>query len=175
MSSDFVDALIGQWETELPEEHFESFSVVSRIARYLRLVNRQTNANLERFGFQETQFNLLCALRRAGAPHQLSPKELATSMLVTSGAITYVIDQMESAGCVERIPDPRDRRALLVRLTGEGTKRVEEAMRAHLQLCDELLAPLDATGRRDLTDALRALLIGIDDTAPPSFSAGEGK
>lgn len=172
MRPDFVDVLVDQWEAELPGERFAALGIVSRLARYLRLANRITSANLEQFGLLETQFNLLCALRRAGAPYQLSPKELSGSMLITSGAITYVTDQMEKAGYVERLPDPRDRRALLVHLTSEGKKLVEEAMLSHLALCKELLGPLNKAGQRDLADALRSLLHAIDDAPPPAYSAG---
>lgn len=173
MSADFVDIVLERWQEELPEGDFEPLGVISRITRYLRLASRHTNANLEKFGLQETQFNMLCALRRAGAPYQLSPKELLTSMLITSGAITYVIDQMQDAGYVTREPDPRDRRALLVRLTDAGKERVEEAMLAHLRVCDELLGPLDDAQRRGLRDALRLLLAAIEDGAVPASSALE--
>jgi DNA-binding MarR family transcriptional regulator len=170
VNEDFVDVLVGQWEAELPGESFAALGVVSRLARYIRLANRLTSVNLEKFGLLETQFNLLCALRRAGKPYQLSPKELAGSMLITSGAITYVTDQMEKAGYVERLPDRRDRRALLVRLTSEGKKLVEEAMLSHLQLCRELLDPLNKTQQRGLIDALRALLLAVDNAPPPAYS-----
>lgn len=172
MSSDFVDAVVDLWEAELPGERFQALGVVSRLTRYLRLVTRLTTANLERFGLQETQFNLLCALRRAGRPYQLSPKQLSESMLITSGAVTYVIDQMQDSGYVERLNDPQDRRALLVRLTIEGHKRVEDAMFSHLRLCQQLLEPLDATRQQHLADALRSLLIAIDDGPFPVSSKG---
>lgn len=164
---DFVDCLVAQWETELPEERFGALAVMSRLARYLRLANRDIVENLERFGFQESQFNLLCALRRSGEPFQLSPKELATSMLLTSSTMTNLLDQVENAGLVTRERDPRDRRGLLVRLTPEGCRRVEEALSSHLRLCEQLLQPLDDTRRDALADALRSLIVSIDTAGPP--------
>jgi DNA-binding MarR family transcriptional regulator len=168
MSRDFVDALLDQWKAELPDERFEELGVFSRLTRYGRLAARTIYANIEQFGLNETQFNLLCALHRAGDPYQLSPKELSASMLVTSGAITYVIDQMEDAGNVQRLPDPLDRRGLIVQLTPDGKQRIEEAARSHQQVCKELLAPLGQRGQKNLTNALRTLLVAIDDGPLPA-------
>lgn len=167
---DFVDALLDQWEQELPGERFEALGVFSRLTRFSRLSARMIYANIDRFNLNETQFNLLCALHRAGDPYQLNPKALSSSMLVTSGAITHVIDQMEAAGNVERLPDPQDRRGLLIRLTPAGRERIEEAIQSHQALCVELLAPLGAAGQKRFTDALRTLLIAIDDGPPPASS-----
>ena len=170
MSRDFVDVLLDQWEAELPGERFEELGVFSRLTRYARLAARTIYANLEQYGLNETQFNLLCALHRAGDPYELSPKELSASMLVTSGAITYVIDQMEDAGNVERFPDPVDRRGLIVQLTSNGRKRIGEAILSHQQVCKELLAPLGPGRQKRLTDALRTLLVAIDDGSLPATS-----
>lgn len=167
---DFVDALLDQWERELPGERFEELGVFSRLSRYVRLVSKAIYANMERYELNESQFNMLCALHRAGDPYQLNPTALSTSMLVTSGGITYVIDQMEAAGNVARLPDPHDRRGLLIRLTPEGRTLIESAIRSHQQICAELLAPLGSARQDDLTDTLRILLLAVEDGPPPASS-----
>ena len=63
---------------------------------------------------------MLAALRRAGDPYELSPGALLTQTLVTSGTMTNRIDRLEGKGLVARLPDPHDRRGVLVRLTAEG-------------------------------------------------------
>lgn len=165
---DFVDVLLDQWEQELPGPRFEELGVFSRLTRYSRLAARVIYANIEQFHLNETQFNMLCALHRAGDPYQLNPTALSTSMLVTSGAITYVIDQMEAAENVTRLPDPQDRRGQLIRLTPHGKSLIEAAIQSHREVCTKLLAPLGAARQEALTDALRTLLIAIDDGPPPA-------
>ena len=63
------------------------------------------------------EFDVLSALRRAGAPYQLSPGQLIRQTLVTSGTMTNRVDRLERRGLVGRSPDPPDRRGVIVRLT----------------------------------------------------------
>lgn len=56
-------------------------------------------------------------------------KDLATSAGVSSRNVTGLVDTLERAGHAQRIPDPRDRRAVLVRITDEGRTWLEEFRR----------------------------------------------
>ena len=163
VNRDFVDALVGQWEAELPNVDFLPLSIFARLARYTRLSGRTVYENVGRFSLNETQFNMLAALHRVGEPYCLTPKELSTSMLLTSGAMTYVIDQMESTGNVERLSDMQDRRSSHIRLTSQGKSLIEDAIRAHLRVCAELLSPLSERKQRQLTGLLRELLLVVDE------------
>jgi DNA-binding MarR family transcriptional regulator len=53
--------------------------------------------------------------------------ELAAQARVTKQSAGFLVDQLESAGYVERVPDPSDRRARLVRLTPRARTVVEAA------------------------------------------------
>lgn len=53
--------------------------------------------------------------------------ELAAAAEVTKQTAGYLVDQLEERGYVERVPDPRDARARLVRLTALGRDIVEVA------------------------------------------------
>jgi DNA-binding MarR family transcriptional regulator len=68
--------------------------------------------NLERWGF-----DVLASLRRAGKPYQLTPTQLYSSLMRTSGAMTNRVDRLQVAGLVERLHDPADGRGVLVSLT----------------------------------------------------------
>ena len=70
---------------------------------------------------------MLAALRRAGAPYELSPGRLLRETLVTSGTMTNRVDRLAARGLVERYPDPDDRRGVIVRLTPEGKATVDGA------------------------------------------------
>jgi DNA-binding MarR family transcriptional regulator len=48
---------------------------------------------------------------------------------ITHQAMAQLVSELEQRDIVERIPDPTDGRARLVRLTGEGRTRVKVALR----------------------------------------------
>ena len=105
-------------------------------------------------------------MRRAGAPYQLSPGQLLTQTLVTSGTMTNRIDRLATAGLVRRQPDPQDKRGVLVTLTGEGRLRVDAALAGLLRSEEALLRGLDAGQRQVLAGLLRTLLAPFDAAGP---------
>ncbi|MEV6832021.1 MarR family transcriptional regulator [Amycolatopsis sp. NPDC051102] len=56
-------------------------------------------------------------------------KDLAASAGVSSRNVTGLVDTLERAGFAERVPDPRDRRSVLVRITAGGRTWLEEFRR----------------------------------------------
>src|SRR3954468_15526856 len=53
--------------------------------------------------------------------------DLAEQARVTKQSAGFLVDQLEAAGYVERVPDPTDRRARLVRLTARADRVVKTA------------------------------------------------
>jgi DNA-binding MarR family transcriptional regulator len=102
---------------------------------------------------------VLAALRRAGAPYELSPGRLLRETLVTSGTMTNRVDRLAARGFVERYPDPEDRRGVLVRLTPEGKEAVDGAFEALLDAEAGFLADLSEDEQHQLAGLLRSLLV----------------
>src|SRR6478752_7882190 len=69
-----------------------------------------------------TETTALAYLRQAG---ELTPRELAALLGLTSGSVTAVVDRLESAGFAVRRPHPTDRRSLLVSATDDGFQAAE--------------------------------------------------
>ena len=103
---------------------------------------------------------MLAALRRAGAPYELSPGRLLRETLVTSGTMTNRVDRLAARGLVERLPDPDDRRGVLVRLTAEGKATVDGALRGPARRASATCSPTlpDARPAAQLAALLRTLL-----------------
>ena len=68
----------------------------------------------ERLGVNETDLHCLNIIENSGG---LSAGELATASGLTAGAITGVLDRLETAGFARRVPDPADRRRVMVEVT----------------------------------------------------------
>jgi DNA-binding MarR family transcriptional regulator len=60
-------------------------------------------------------------------PHGTRVSDLAEQARVTKQSAGFLVEQLETAGYVERVPDPADRRARLVRLTSRADRVVETA------------------------------------------------
>jgi DNA-binding MarR family transcriptional regulator len=60
-------------------------------------------------------------------PHGTRVSELAEQARVTKQSAGFLVEQLEAAGYVERVPDPADRRARLVRLTARADRVVKAA------------------------------------------------
>ncbi len=160
---DEVDELVEAWGRErgdLDLAPVAVFSRVSRLARRLELARREAFAS---HGIELWEFDVLAALRRAGAPYELSPGRLLRETLVTSGTMTNRVDRLSARGFVERYPDPVDRRGVIVRLTTEGKEAVDAAFTALLEAERAFLADLPERDRRKLASLLRALLAPFAD------------
>jgi DNA-binding MarR family transcriptional regulator len=59
--------------------------------------------------------------------HGTRVSELAEQARVTKQSAGFLVQQLEAAGYVERVPDPTDRRARLVRLTARADRVVQTA------------------------------------------------
>jgi DNA-binding MarR family transcriptional regulator len=71
----------------------------------------------------------MSALRSVGAPYELRPTDLAARLLLTSGGVSNILNQLEHAGLAGRAGDSTDGRCCWVKLTGAGVKIAGAALR----------------------------------------------
>jgi DNA-binding MarR family transcriptional regulator len=159
---DEVDDLVAAWQSERPDLDIEPLQVLSRVSRLARHLDRARRAAFSGHDLEPWEFDVLSALRRQGAPYQLSPGALLRTTLVTSGTMTNRIDRLEQAGLVRRQPDPQDKRGVLVTLTKAGQTRVDAALADLLASEQRLLEKLSGGQRQALADLLRLLLVPLD-------------
>lgn len=165
---DHVDGLLAQWAEERPELDVHGLAIAARIIRLQRFLDRRTAAVVSEHGLTIGETNVLAALRRAGAPHTLTPTELYRSLLLSSAAMTHRLDRLEELGYVTRARAEHDRRQIRVSLTPEGLEVVDRVMDAYTGQLTKVLATLDGDHRDELERSLRALLCTLEeDEAPP--------
>src|SRR3712207_1286902 len=151
---DEVDVLVEAWRRERPDLDLGPMEVLSRISRVSRQLDVARRAAFAEHGIEQWEFDVLAALRRAGTPYQLSPGRLLRETLVTSGTMTNRVDRLAGRGFVERLPDPRDRRGVLVQLTDRGRETVDGALASLLELERPLLSALGSDERERLAGLL---------------------
>jgi DNA-binding MarR family transcriptional regulator len=155
---DEVDRLVEAWQRERPDLEVGPMQVLSRVSRLAHHLDRARRQSFADHRLESWEFDVLAALRRAGAPYQLSPGRLIRETLVTSGTMTNRVDRLAGRGLVERLPDPHDRRGVLVRLTAEGRDTVDGALASLLERERDLLAGLDPPAQQRLASLLRTLV-----------------
>src|SRR3954447_14981532 len=155
---DEVDELVRAWRRERTDLDLAPVEVFSRVSRLSRLLDRARRDAFTAHEIEPWEFDVLAALRRAGKPYRLSPGQLLRETMVTSGTMTNRVDRLAERGLVERSPDPRDRRGVLVGLTAVGKRAVDGAFESLLGSERELLAELSAAERRDLAELLKRLM-----------------
>ncbi|MGH3413945.1 MAG: MarR family winged helix-turn-helix transcriptional regulator [Marmoricola sp.] len=158
MEDDEVDDLVEAWQRERADLDLGPVEVFSRIARLSRQLDLARREAFATHGIETWEFDVLTALRRAGEPYQLTPGRLVRETLVTSGTMTNRIDRLQQRGLVQRSPDPRDRRGVLVGLTAAGRRTVDAAFEALLDRERGLLEELPGPDRRQLAVLLKALM-----------------
>ena len=167
MAEDHVDGILQAWRRERPDLDSSPMGVVGRLARASRRVQLEVDAVLAAEGLSGGSFDVLAALRRAGPPYRLSPGRLLEQLMLSSGAITNRIDRLEQRGLVRRVPDPADRRGVLVELTADGRAAVDVAVERHVANEHRLLAGLTGDEREALATLLKRLLLTLDDADTP--------
>jgi DNA-binding MarR family transcriptional regulator len=162
-SSDEVDRIVDAWSRERPDVDFAPLQVLSRVARLSRHLDRARRQAFAASGLEPWEFDVLAALRRAGAPYQLSPKALLQQTLVSSGTMTNRIDRLVERRLVERRTDPHDGRGVLVLMTARGTEAVDDAISELLAGEAELLEGLSKADQERLSALLRKLSLDFDE------------
>ena len=157
---------MSEWRRERPDLDVSPQGVIGRLHRLANALTEELVAVYGRFGLAEGEFDVLATLRRAGAPYERTPGDLAASTMVTSGAMTKRIDRLEQRGLVTRRVSEADGRGRVIALTPSGRGLIDEVMTAHMGNEHRLLEAIDDADRRDLERALTRWLTAFE--TPPT-------
>lgn len=160
---DHVDRILAQWSVERPELDVSPVGVIGRLHRIGDRLRDELIQLFHRYGLGEGEFDVLTTLRRAGAPYELAPGQLAQHTMVTTGAISKRLDRLEAAGLVQRRSGELDGRSRVVGLTAAGLETIDEAFAAHMRNEARLLEGLDAEQRAQLESLLRIWMLALED------------
>ena len=155
---DDVSGITAQWARERPELDVTPIEVFGRVAKLHRAQIEASEHAYRQLGISSGDFDVLATLRRAGRPYRLTPSELTSSMMISSGGVTQRVDRLERVGLVERRPHESDRRSTTVALTPGGRRLIDKAMPLHLNAERALLVGLSKADRTALAKLLKKAL-----------------
>ena len=165
---DRVDRVLREWRQRRPDLDFSSLDVVTRVLRAAHFLQGHLDAVAAAYGLSHTgDLDVLTNLDRVGPPFERTPSELADLQLVTAGGMTVRLNRLQRAGLIERRPNPRDGRGVLVRLTPRGQQVADDALTTLIETQEVDIGGLDASQRDLLAGLLREMLLKLGDA--PAF------
>ncbi|WP_282692212.1 MarR family transcriptional regulator [Streptomyces sp. CC208A] len=130
--------------------------LAEQLLRLTRRLHRIQKRHLEPVGITPAQSRLLRLVAQFGdAPPRMA--DLAARLEVVPRAVTSLVDGLEAAGRVRRVPDPANRRVVRIELTDEGRATLRELRSARRAAAEDILAPLTVEQREVLGGLLTAL------------------
>jgi DNA-binding MarR family transcriptional regulator len=163
---DRVARIQADWRRERPDVDIAPQGVIGRLHRLADRLTEELCLVYGRYGLSEGEFDVLCALRRAGDPYERAPGELAAHTMVTTGAMTKRIDRLEQAGLVTRRRADDDQRGRIVALTKPGRELIDRAFTGHMRNERHLLDLLTPTESESLETLLTTWLSRMEHPRP---------
>lgn len=160
---DLIAGIVDQWkETAVePLPSLMGTEIIGRIVRMNSLVSRKIDENLATFQLNVGEFDLLAVLLREPT-HALTPSEIQSLILISSGGLSNRMTRLESRGLIERLPDPRDRRGVIVSLTPSGKSLIETVAPTHLAIENASIEMLSFDEQLLLKNLLKKILLSAE-------------
>jgi DNA-binding MarR family transcriptional regulator len=115
--------------------------IMDRILNSYNAISKSINpANLYKIELTSSQIKVLATFTEREC---YSMTELSQMLSVTLPTMTAMIDRLILSGLVKRERDERDRRVVLVRLTGDGKKVISNLMEIRKQEIEKVLRTLE--------------------------------
>ena len=130
---------------------------------------RRFAAALAPLGIAPRDFGVLRGLTTRDGPSQ---EELRTTLGLSATRMTFLVDDLETRGLIERRPHPDDRRKHALHITPAGRRVLEKATAVAARREGEVIAGLSRAERGELERLLRK--IADRDGLPPGGMPGPG-
>lgn len=129
----------------------QAVTLILHLMRNLRSAGSEMNLEIE---LSYPQILTLYALLEKGTS---TMSDLSRWLKISQGVATRTVDRLVEKGVVERGNDDRDRRVVLVSLTGEGEAYAERIMSEHLEKLDRILADIPDEKKANFLEMLQEI------------------
>ncbi|NLX61522.1 MAG: MarR family transcriptional regulator [Tissierellia bacterium] len=117
----------------------KSLKLLVVMLRAAQTVEELLKKDMKTYGINPTEFAVLELLYNKG---EQPIQQIGKKILLASSSITYVIDQLEKKGLVERIECPHDRRVKFASITDKGKKFMDFAFPKHKERIEDIFSNL---------------------------------
>lgn len=124
-------------------------------------------------GAGQTVLNCLAVIEGAQAP--LTPSQISERTFISSATMTSTLDALERLGWTRRVPNPDDRRSVLVEITDEGQAIADRFLPGIRVFEKVVLRHLTPTERTTLLKLLGKVLAGTAEVAAAEPIPLEGR
>lgn len=128
--------------------------------RAAHLLGQQLRQMVAAHGLNRSQGAILGLLHHAG--EDLTASDLTRRLGLTAASMSKLLAQMEQEGLIVRTPHPQDARALLIRLTSQGERRLQVFPQILEVLDSRALAGFSPEERARLRDFLARLRANLE-------------
>lgn len=173
--TDHLDEQLDVWTREIPSLDRLTEGIVERIQVLARLFDRSMEATLAESGLATRTYRVLGRLRYQGPPYRLSAGQLAEAMGLSSGAMTNRLDRLEQAGLIRRLPDPDDRRGVLVEPTEAGHAAWDTTVSTQADREIRIASVLSESEKEEIHSLLRRLMGAFPDELREAGKRGKSK
>lgn len=161
---DRLSLMLDRWRASRPDLDFSPLEVTNRVLRAAHLIHIRLDRIAAAYGLSHRgDLETLIELDLVGP---LTPSELAEDLLLTSGGMTVRLNRLQAAGLVERQPNPRDGRGVLVHLTSAGNDLARDSLGTLLEAQSGIVEALEQADQSRLATLLRSLLTELGDLPP---------
>jgi DNA-binding MarR family transcriptional regulator len=164
---DRVQSVIDAQKREFPRLDYSAKAIAARLVRLGTVFIAAIERVAGMYGLSANEYVILCVLRGSGRPFRLPPKAITPLMPLSSGGMTNILHGLAARGLIERLPDPSDRRGVLIQMTPHAIKVIDQAIAAHVAEEHRMVAALETKERRVLQQLLSKLLLAVDPVAEP--------
>ena len=160
-SPDIIDTLIDEWQKERPELDVAAMAVVGRILSLGKTLEKRAGNALKDCGIYYTDLDVLATLRRSGAPYALTPTQLMQSVLITSGAMTALLERLTKLEMIYQKPDEHDKRIKRAVLTPKGIETINKAIEIRFKEAQNSISVLNKKEQKELAHLLKKLMLTV--------------
>jgi DNA-binding MarR family transcriptional regulator len=163
---DHVDRLLAKIaEAGVVDIDLDVEGIVDRIGSINHRMRKAQKATLREHDLTPEEWGVMTKLRLGNDDCRSSPGDLASDLELSSGAMTSRLDRLEEAGLVRRLPDPEDRRGVVVELTEQGRDAWDLAANVQGRREAFFARTLTKAEQKQLNTLLRKLLLELGDEA----------
>ena len=181
---ELLDEARDRQQASLPGIDVEASNYVAHLSALGQLLEIYFHRLLKPYRLSYSELRVLTTLRVRPRDFRATPHELNAVAQITSAGMTRTVDRLERAGYVDRVPNPADRRSVLVGLTEAGQTFAESLVRELAVEHRALLGDLDPEACAEELEVLRGVIArvsealtgaGRDASSLPRTAAARGR